>query len=449
MQTSPADHRRLCSLSVFAVFVAVAAIAIPGRVVAQTTPAERPETVPPAATVTEAVPQYLRVEGDRVNLRTRADINSRIVGRAGRGTVLEVIGREYEWYRVQPTPDVYSLVSARYIKRSGGDRGTVQVDTTLRVRVGSDVQPRDPLLAEVQTLLETGAEVRIVGALDDEWLKIAPPAGVGFYVHQDYAAPIDAAEAQRLMAQQPAHPAPPAALAGAAEVEQTTETPTSPPPDPSTDDAGRWEQRMAAALEAIKAEEQKPAHEQNWEGYLPPLKRIAAQEEDADTARLASAWVARIEQRMEARRTEPRTAVPIAELPPAEAEVGPIARTRTPAGFDARGILRPSFAVPIGPYGLRYKLEHATTKRVTGYAEFPPELGVDVGALVGKYVGIRGEKRQDEQTGIEIIRVRKLTVLGGTPAEMPARPALVKEATIRAGRRGRPRRVFSGKERSQ
>ena len=155
----------------------------------------------------EATPFYwLRVTADRVNLRSRADANSRIVARAVRDDVLKGVGQEYGWFRVIPPPDVYSIVSADYIETVGENRGIVRVVTTLRVRVGSDIQPRDPLLSEVQVRLPSGAEVRILGHLDDRWLKIAPPKDVYVYVFGDYVERIDEAEAQRLMNR----PAPPA-----------------------------------------------------------------------------------------------------------------------------------------------------------------------------------------------------------------------------------------------
>ena len=418
MRTNPANLGRSRSLPLFAILVASAAFGLAGAVFAQTEPPDAGVT--PSA---EATPQYLRVNANQVNLRTRADINSRIVDRVDRDTVLKVAGREYEWYRVQPTPNSFSLVSARYIKRSTGDHGTVQVDTTLRVRVGSDVQPRDPLLSEVQTLLETGDDVRIIGALDDEWMKIAPPEGVGFYVHQDFVEPIAAAEAQRLMAQAPVRTTGPAPHVEAPEpAPVTAETAASTTAEAATETESRWNQRMNDVLATIEAEEQKPDAEQDWNSFLSPLKRLAAQKEDAATAGLASAWVTRLEQRITARQPKERPEALAVTPPPAQPTPELAEHPKVTTGFDASGILRPSFAVPVGPYGLRYKLEHATSKKVTAYVEFPTALGVDAGALVGKYVGIRGKALRDKETGIEVIRVEKLTVLGGAPAEIPARP---------------------------
>ncbi len=143
---------------------------------------------------------WLKVTADRVNLRSRADLNSRIVGRVCAGELLRAVGREYGWFRIIPTEEVYSVVAADYIERTGPHTGIVRVDTTLRVRVGSDIQPRAPLLSEVQTRLTPGSVVEVIGPLGEGWLKIRPPRGVYVYVSEDYVERISDELARELRA---------------------------------------------------------------------------------------------------------------------------------------------------------------------------------------------------------------------------------------------------------
>ena len=97
-------------------------------------------------------------------------------------------------------------------------------------------------------------------------------------------------------------------------------------------------------------------------------------------------------------------------------------RDKARSEFDARGVLRPSFAVPAGPYGLRYKLQDPFTHKVAAYVEFPTELGVDVTTCVGKYVGVCGQEQTITGIGVSILRVTRLTVLNADgPADAPAR----------------------------
>ncbi len=80
--------------------------------------------------------------------------------------------------------------------------------------------------------------------------------------------------------------------------------------------------------------------------------------------------------------------------------------------FDATGELEAAFELPLGEFGLRYKLVAPFTRRVRAYIEIPPELKIDAPSLVGRYVGVRGEKVQPLTETLWLIRVRELTVLG-------------------------------------
>lgn len=349
---------------------------------------------------------WLRVTAERVNLRSHADLNSRIVGRVGLDDVLEGCGAHQDgWHRIVPPRGVFSLVATQYIERVGDDRGLVKVDTSLRVRVGSDIQPRDPLRSEVQTRLRRDAEVRILGRLDDEWLKIAPPDGVYVYISADYVEQISADRADRLRAAR-------AAPAASGQPPSPATRPTKQP-----DLSGPWGERLAQVLLRVSAEEKKPPADQSWDALADELRPIAGQRQEPQVARLAAAWLEKIDRQIEqhavARATGQTTR---------QAEQGRVSNEREQRPrFDARGVLRPSFALPPGPYGLRYKLQDPSTHEVTAYIEFPTELGLDIPACVGKYVGLCGEK-QTVAGVASILRVTRLTVLNlDQPVGRPAR----------------------------
>jgi hypothetical protein len=376
---------------------------------------------PPAETTQTGY--WLRVTADSVNVRSRADLNSRIVGRVSRDDVLEGRGSEHGWHKIVPPPGVFSVVAAQYIERVGEDRGLVKVDTLLRVRVGSDIQPRDPMLSEVQTRLEPGAEVRILGGLDGGWLKIAPPDGVYVYISGDYVEQVAAEVADRLRAAKPT---------GAVAASPASGTATGPTTRPAErpDLSGPWGVRLAPVLESIEAEQRKPSDEQVWEPLAIRLRPIAEQREEPQVARLAAAWLEKANRRIEqqagareageiarqAERDRARYARELEEIRRAKDDLK--ARPK----FDARGVLRPSFVVPPGPYGLRYQLQDPFTHKVSAYVEFPTELGVDVTTCVGKYVGVRGEEQTVKGVNVSILRVTRLTVLDlDRPGDAPAR----------------------------
>jgi hypothetical protein len=385
---------------VYAMLLLLAAPAPAGQHPSAGAAAEPPASATPQP---EARSDWLRVTAERVNLRSRADLNSRIVGRVNRDDVLAARAAENGWHRVVPPPGVFSLVAAQYIRRADEQRGVVDVDTSLRVRVGSDIQPRDPLLSEVQTRLERGTEVTILGELEGGWLKISPPEGVYVYISADYVELVDAEQAERLRAARAA-----AAPADSAAVGRPTTQPAEPPAP-----ADPWGPRLARLVQRIEAEQRKPVAQQAWDPIRLELQALAAQRETPEVARHAIARLAEISQRVERQRVA-RTAGDAARPRAAEARQGP--------RFDARGTLRPSFALPPGPYGLRYQLEEPLTCKRVAYLEFPTELGIDIPACVGKYVGIRGERQTLAGANVSILRVTRLTVLDpDKPAEPPAR----------------------------
>ena len=380
-------------------------------------PATPGADVQPAPTQPQRAPRYwLRVAGDRVNIRSRADLNSRIVGRANRDDVLEALGSDHGWHRVVPPTGVFSLVSAQYIERVGADRGIVRVATSLRVRVGSDLQPRDPLLSEVQARLEPGAEVRIVGEGQGQWLRIVPPVGVYVFISDDHVERITEEVARRLGR---GHTPRPAETVLKSKPSMLAAARTRPAERP--DLTSPWSGQLAAIEAEMRREESKPEAEQSWKPIVDQLRPIAAQRAEPQVAELAADWMEMINQY-----EREQAAVDVAEQ--ADREKAQYARDlqkirregdalKRTAEFDARGILRPSFALEPGPYGLRYKLLDSFTHRVQAYVEFPPDLGIDVKTSVGKYVGVRGERQSVAGVKVPLLRVTRMTVLN------PDRPA--------------------------
>lgn len=383
---------------------------------------ETPGAASKPATQTAAGETWLRVSADEVNLRSRPDANSVPVVRVPHDTVLRAAGRDdYGWYRVRPPEGVFSFVAREYVDRRGPTEGIVSVRSgTLRVRVGSLVQDVDPLQAEVQTLLERGASVQIVGELGD-WLKIMPPTGVYVYVAAQHVEPIaDQVAAGLRTIHTPASQ--PARLA----------TATTRPAAEGPDLTGVWGQRLVAVEAFIEREARKPLAERSWSDALARLEPIATQREEPMVARLAEAWSTQLGQR-----TAEQEAVRAADEVQArsarvdgqqEREARRIERARRAAtrpAFEARGVLRRSDA--LGPRdGKRwYKLLDPLTQRVAAYVEMQAEAEVDPEKLMDQYVGVRGVRRSDPALGADVVTATEIVVLGpeGPATQAATRPA--------------------------
>lgn len=360
-------------------------------------------------TASGAQRQWLRVTSDNVNLRSRPDLNSLIVGRVSQGAVLESTGVENGWRVLVPPPGVFSIVAAQFVEMLDSNRGRVNVDTSLRVRVGSDIQSYDPMLCEVQTHLRRGDEVEIVGRLNPEWLKIKPPTGVYVYIAGEYVTEIPAEEAERLRENRTVQESD-----ESAEPTQADVTPVLPPAVPAAsaaDLSGPWGQKLAEVQQEIERLGENDDVEPDWDSLTAKLRPIAVQSEEPGVAALAADWLRKIEQQAQddatsQEATKPATSEPLRQLQPAPAQPA-----KPGQAFDATGILRPSFALPVGPHGLRYRLLTPGTGKVTAYIEIPADLGLNINECVEKYVGVKGTPLRLSDPPVTILRVTQLTVL--------------------------------------
>ena len=378
------------------------------------TPAEQP-----SSSAQETRHSWLRVTTDRVNIRSRADLNSQIVGRASQGDVLESTGIDSGWYAIIPPPGVFSLVASQFIERVDDTHGRVEVDTSLRVRVGSDIQPYDPMLCEVQTHLQRGAEVEILGSVNTDWLKIKPPAGVHVYISGQFAEEISEEEARRLNAIRVAEDN--SEVAEPTQAEVVLELPPATQPGEVTDLSKPWGVQLAEVQKEIEQLGRAEDQQRDWSGILEKLSSIARQTEEPEVAALAGDWLKRVEQQAQ---EEQASAVATQTMPekPAPAEEAKTAELtvkvrqdeqprKTDQQFDAMGTLRVSYALPVGPFGLRYRLLNPSTKKVVAYIEIPSELGVNIKDCLDKYVGVKGAPFELQDPKVTIMRVTQLTIL--------------------------------------
>ncbi len=371
-----------------------------------------------APTAPQADEFWIRVTASEVNVRARPDVNSTPVARVPRDTLLRATGVEYGWYRVRPPEGVFSLVAAAFIERRSADEGIVRVRSgALRVRVGSLVRVVDPERSDVQTLLENGSPVRVLGE-QGAWLRIVPPAGVSFYVSSAHAERVSEETAAEL------HAAGTGRRAERPGPSVQSEASAEDAPDLS----GPWGRQLLEVESAIAAEARRPALEQQWGELMARLRPIALQREEPMVAELARRWMTQLEERL-AQRPTLRAAEELIrrsarEQSQHEREVERIARLRqraaTQPAFAAQGALRRSQAVSDAAGRRFYQLQDPVTHRVEAYLRTVPG-GPELEPHVGRYVGVRGPRSADPRLGADVVEVRELVILGELgPATQPA-----------------------------
>ncbi len=102
-----------------------------------------------------------------------------------KGAKVTAVATRSDWLKILPPEGSYSYVAKAYVeKRGDGTVGRV-TKADLNVRAGSIL---NGLKTTVQTSLEQGEDVKIVGE-QDEYFKIAPPAGAYLYIKKSFVDP--------------------------------------------------------------------------------------------------------------------------------------------------------------------------------------------------------------------------------------------------------------------
>jgi len=115
----------------------------------------------------------IKVTGDRVSLRTKADINSELLDRAMRDEELVFLEKTNGWVAVQAPSSLNFWAAGEYIQNG------VVVPEKLNIRSGPSQN------YSVVFVAKKGAAVSLRGEFN-EWVKIAPPVGSRVWISEKY-----------------------------------------------------------------------------------------------------------------------------------------------------------------------------------------------------------------------------------------------------------------------
>ena len=371
------------------------------------------------------------ITGDKVYVRSGPDTKYYEIGQLVKGDLVYVVGASKGWYLILPPNGAFCMLSKEFVEPdAGGATGTLKGDY-VNVHAGSANYPNADPYAVLPPSLRKGAKVKILGATD-KYYQIAPPETAYFFVSAQYvkAAPGTSYKVAQLKLS--------AGAIGPTGV--TVEAPTSVPPlavfvpgpeAPLAGGAGAAGQPLPVLVPKVtysetatakfndanaryQDESRKPPAQQNVEGLLAEFKDIAAMENISPSVKAgAQADIAAIERTMTVQRLIIEQAV-VTEATKKESEAlraqfdaaeKAIAAAREAGPYNAEGLLQTSTIV-----SGKYALVNPQTGRVVAYVD-PASAAVDIGALVGKYVGVRGISKKMEGSEITVIEVNNATLM--------------------------------------
>lgn len=384
-------------------------------------PAPAAETASPAPAF---VPYVGEVTGDSVYIRSGPSTNYYTVGKASAGQRVTVLAEKEGWIGIAPPPDCFSLIDARYVDRDRDPTIGIVNGERVNVRAGAE-NVRDPYA--VQTQLERGAKVRILGDFPNGFLRIAPPEGAMLWVFGQYVQRVEGAAAPVAAATDAPAGVPTTQPAGETVTASGDVTRITVPAVPAGTKTAEGDRAVLQNLEAaVKAEMTKPLFERNVRPLAEKFQALANQTKDEYTAHYAKTRVAQLED-LAATIESVKKAYDVhdgiageREQFARERERVKTVRIREPEGFAAEGELRESavYASPTGPRRYRLLDPGKNLTRTLAYVEIPPDSPIDVTKYLGRRVGVRAQTKQlkvDSVDPVPIIVAEELVLLEDAP----------------------------------
>ena len=113
-----------------------------------------------------------------VNVRSGANTNFEIVSKLAKGDKVVILGKSYEWFKIQLPSLSNVFIRADYIKELG-DHGGEVIGTKVNIRSKPDSN------ASVLGQLAQGNVVKLSTKTND-WWQIEPPSGTSAWVHSSF-----------------------------------------------------------------------------------------------------------------------------------------------------------------------------------------------------------------------------------------------------------------------
>jgi len=124
------------------------------------------------------------VNADNVYVRSGGSESDYPVVKLNKGDSVVVVGASGDWLKILPPEGVFCLVGQMWVDARGdGTVGRVRDGShDVNVRVGSNL---NNMIARIVVTVDGGTDVKILGK-QDEYYKIAPPAGAYVYVNKRF-----------------------------------------------------------------------------------------------------------------------------------------------------------------------------------------------------------------------------------------------------------------------
>jgi uncharacterized protein YgiM (DUF1202 family) len=365
--------------------------------------ADAPPAKKPAAKAgVPSFPYATQITDDDVPVRSGPGTNYYICGKLKKGDKVKVVGSQFSWSRIVPPPGSFSWISMRNVSIDP-DNSAIGIVTAEGIRVYAGSEYKEPIHSEhLQLKLNRGDEVKFVGKQKGDYYKIAPPEGAYLWVSTKYTKPF--------VAQAPKVPP---------TIVKTPPGDTKPKPKPKTvikpivpiTVSGESENlKLYYTLQKqIKAEQEKPKDQRNYENIKEALTAIAGNKEAGKAARYADLAIRQIKGFELASVIAKEVQLQNEELQKTKEQIDRardtrLAQVESLGRFAVIGKLQTSNIFVSGAEQKHYRITDDNGKLVCYALSTGPALKKDLSNLAGSKVGLIGTIEPYPQTAGALVR---------------------------------------------
>ncbi len=335
-------------------------------------------------------PYIGEIAGAEVNIRSGPGMNYYRCGKLSEPNTVTVVRKKFGWSCIVPPPDSFSWISQQFVTLdvNNPEVGVISGDE-VRIWAGSEyVQPMHS--TSLQTKLDSGDTVTLLGEEKGDYYKIAPPAGAHLWVSTQYIkflSPIEQVKLPKPVIRKKRKPAP--VVKSAIEAQRLKE--------------------YYELTKQIEVELGKPMTEQNYADVKKALAGIADDSNSGKAAIYSKFQLEQIDRFELAIQAGKELELQDAELRKTREQIQKSSRTgKKPISilgeFAVIGTLHPSviYAAKTGPK--RYMVLDEVGKLICYAQPQGPALNLDLTKYKGKKVGLVGIREPDRQTSGTLVK---------------------------------------------
>lgn len=214
------------------------------------------------------------IVGDNVNIRSGPGTNYYVCTKLNKADRVKVVGSQFSWTRIEPPAGCFSWISKHYVSADPANPG-IGIVTGDSVRVYAGSTTKQPIHStRLQGKLSKNDMVKLLGDVQEDYYKIAPPVFAYLWVSTKYVKQIGNVEDVPLIV----------------ESSKTVMEPVAPAPDVVS------QLKVFRSLQkSIDAEKKKPLDKQNYTDIKNALIEIANDSQADKAARYAKFTVKQVE----------------------------------------------------------------------------------------------------------------------------------------------------------